>query len=92
MFTQLFLEFSDLSPCCKCHKIVAVSEYADVFDKTSVHTRVEHPNVVIARSQCRSKHCAACLVPYIAQLSMAIPDGHDGSLALESPLLMRTDE
>ena len=31
------------------------------------------------RSQYESKHCAASFVPYIARLSMAIPDGRGGS-------------
>ena len=80
IFGQLFLELSDLSLCCKCRKIVTVSEYTDVFDRMFVQTRVEHSKFSIVRSQYRSKHCAASFVPHIARLSMAIPDGHDGSL------------
>ena len=45
MFAQLFLEFSNVSLCCKCLKIVAVSEYTDDFDKTFVQTRIEQTNV-----------------------------------------------
>ena len=67
----VFLEFSNLSPCCKCRKILAVSEYTDVFDMKFVQTRVEHSNVAIQflhrpftvqiKALCRvlrSVHCA----------------------------------
>ena len=47
MFAQVFLEFSNLSLCCECRKVVAVSEYTDVFDRMFVETRVEHSNAVI---------------------------------------------
>ena len=47
MFAQLFLALINLNPCCKCRKIVAVSEYTDVFGKMFVQTRVEHSNVAV---------------------------------------------
>ena len=80
MFAQLFLEFRDLSTCRKCLKIVAVSEYTDILNKMFIHThRLNTPmlqsNFSIVHSKYRSKHCAV----HIARLSMAIPDGHDGS-------------
>ena len=47
MFAQVFLEFSNLSPCCERRKVVAVSEHTDVFDGMFVQARIEHSNVTI---------------------------------------------
>ena len=57
MFAQMFLEFSNLSPCCKCRKVVAVSEHSDVLDCMFVQTRVEHSNAVPCRPKIEFESC-----------------------------------
>ena len=43
MFAHVFLEFSNLGPCCEHRKLDAVYEHTDVFDGMIVQTRIETP-------------------------------------------------